>query len=101
MSIECPEDFEGLAKAGRVVAATLREMAGSVRAGVTTADVDRAGESVLDWYGATPAPRLFYGFPRVNLESPPKTGVMGTSLERSTLELEKERVSEIRRVGAA
>ena len=38
---------------------------------------------------------------RIKVESPPKTGVMGTSLERSTLELEKERVSEIRRVGAA
>ena len=47
LSIERPEDFEGLAKAGQVVAATLREMAGSVRAGVTTADVDRVGELVL------------------------------------------------------
>ncbi len=69
MSIECPEDFEGLAKAGQVVAATLREMACFVRAGVTTADVDRAGESVLNRYGATSAPRLFYGFPGVNLIS--------------------------------
>ncbi len=69
MSIERPEDFEGLAKAGQVVAATLREMAGFVRAGVTTADVDRAGELVLNRYGATSAPRLFYGFPGVNLIS--------------------------------
>ena len=69
MSIECPEHFEGLAKAGQAVAATLREMAGSVRAGVTTADVDRVGELVLERHGATSAPRLFYGFPGVNLIS--------------------------------
>ncbi|MYC16224.1 MAG: type I methionyl aminopeptidase [Gemmatimonadetes bacterium] len=69
MSIECPEDFEGLAQAGQVVAATLKAMAGAVRAGVTTAEVDRVGESVLNRYGATSAPRLFYGFPGVNLIS--------------------------------
>ncbi|MCY3868746.1 MAG: type I methionyl aminopeptidase [Gemmatimonadetes bacterium] len=69
MSIECPEDFEGLAQAGQVVAATLKAMAGAVRAGVTTAEVDRVGESVLNRYGAMSAPRLFYGFPGVNLIS--------------------------------
>ena len=69
MSIECPEDFEGLAQAGRVVAATLKAMAGAVRAGVTTAEVDRVGELVLNRYGAMSAPRLIYGFPGVNLIS--------------------------------
>ena len=42
---------------------------GAVRAGVTTAEVDRAGELVLNRYGATSAPRLIYGFPGVNLIS--------------------------------
>ena len=69
MSIECPEDFEGLAQAGQVVAATLKAMAGAVRAGVTTAEVDRVGELVLNRYGATSVPRLIYGFPGVNLIS--------------------------------
>ena len=69
MSIECPEDFKGLAQAGQVVAATLKAMAGAVRDGVTTAEVDRVGESVLNRYGATSAPRLIYGFPGVNLIS--------------------------------
>ena len=69
MSIECPEDFEGLARAGQVVAATLKEMAGALRAGATTAEVDRAGESVLNRYGARSAPQVIYGFPGVNLIS--------------------------------
>ena len=69
MSIECPEDFEGLAQAGRVVAATLKAMEGAVRAGVTTAEVDRVGELVLNRYGAMSAPQLIYGFPGVNLIS--------------------------------
>ena len=36
MSIESPEDFEGLSRAGAVVAATLKTMMHAVRAGVTT-----------------------------------------------------------------
>ena len=82
MSIECPEHFEGLAKVGRVVAATLREMAGFVRAGVTTADVDCVGKLVLEKYGATSAPRLFYGFPGVNLISVNDEIVHGISGDR-------------------
>ena len=52
-----------------MVAATLRAMAGAVRDGVTTAEVDRVGESVLNRHGATSAPRRIYGFPGVNLIS--------------------------------
>ena len=52
-----------------MVAATLKAMAGVVRDGVTTAEVDRVGESVLNRYGATSAPRRIYGFPGVNLIS--------------------------------
>ena len=69
LSIECPEDFEGLAQAGQVVAATLKAMERTVRAGVTTAEVDRVGELALTRYGATSAPRETYGFPGVNLIS--------------------------------
>ena len=69
MSIESTEDFEGLSRAGGVVAATLMAMMHAVRAGVTTAEVDRAGEQVLKRFGARSAPRLIYGFPGVNLIS--------------------------------
>ena len=69
MSIESPEDFEGLSRAGGVVAATLKAMMDAVRAGVTTGEVDRAGEQVLKRHGARSAPRLIYGFPGVNLIS--------------------------------
>ena len=52
-----------------MVSATLKEMAGAVRTGATTAEVDRAGELVLNRYGARSAPQVIYGFPGVNLIS--------------------------------
>ena len=69
MSIESPEDFDGLARVGRVVAATLKAMADVLRPGITTATVDSIGEQILKRHGARSAPRLIYGFPGANLIS--------------------------------
>ena len=69
MSIEKPEDLEGLARVGKVVAATLRAMADSLRPGLTTAALDSVGEQILNRHGARSAPRVIYGFPGVNLIS--------------------------------
>ena len=69
MSIESQADFEGLSRVGRVVAATLKAMAGYLRPGVSTGEVDRVGARVLRRHGARSAPRIFYGFPGVNLIS--------------------------------
>ena len=69
MSIESPADLEGLVRVGRVVAATLRAMADYVRPGVSTAEVDAVGARVLSRHRAWSAPRIFYGFPGVNLIS--------------------------------
>src|SRR5690349_10981312 len=63
MSVDTPEDLEGLRRAGRVVAATLREVSRRVRPGVTTAELDALAERVLARHGARPAPALVYGFP--------------------------------------
>jgi methionyl aminopeptidase len=63
MSVDTPEDLEGLRRAGRVVAATLREVARRVRPGVTTAELDACAARVFARHGARPAPALVYGFP--------------------------------------
>ena len=69
MSIESPEDFNGLSRVGKVVASTLKAMADYLRPGVTTADVDRVGALILKRHGAKSAPQMIYDFPGVNLIS--------------------------------
>jgi methionyl aminopeptidase len=63
MSVQTPEELEALRRAGRAVAATLREVARRVRPGVTTAELDAVAARVLARHGARPAPALLYGFP--------------------------------------
>lgn len=82
MSIESRTDFDGLVRVGRVVAATLKAMADYVRPGISTAEVDAVGASVLRRHGARSAPQIFYGFPGVNLISVNDEVVHGVSGER-------------------
>jgi methionyl aminopeptidase len=63
MSVETPEELAALRRAGRAVAATLREVSRLVRPGVTTAELDAAAARVLARHGARSAPALVYGFP--------------------------------------
>src|SRR3954449_11529480 len=63
MSVDTPEDLEGLRRAGRAVSATLREVARRVRPGVTTAELDALAARVLARHGARSAPALVSGFP--------------------------------------
>jgi methionyl aminopeptidase len=63
MSIDDPQELEGLRRAGAVVAATLRDVRARVRPGVTTAELDAAADRVFDAHGARSGPRLDYGFP--------------------------------------
>src|SRR3954447_19561039 len=63
MSVDTPEDLDGLRRAGRAVSATLREGARRVRPGVTTAELDALAARVLARHGARSAPALVYGFP--------------------------------------
>src|SRR3954447_11477161 len=63
MSVDTPEELAGLRRAGRVVSATLREVARRVRPGVTTAELDAHAARVFASYGARSAPALVYGFP--------------------------------------
>src|SRR2546423_2522364 len=63
MSIETAEELEGLRRAGRAVAITLREVRARARPGVTTGELDRFAERTFQRLGARPAPRLLLGFP--------------------------------------
>ncbi len=57
-----PEDFEGMRKAGRVAAAALDMLAGHVKPGVKTADLDRLVFDFLHDHGATPATLNYRGY---------------------------------------
>jgi methionyl aminopeptidase len=63
MSVGAEEELEGLRRAGRAVAATLRAVRAAVRPGVTTGELDALAARVLRAHGARSAPQLVYGFP--------------------------------------
>ena len=62
MSIESQSDLDALRRIGYIVAFTVKTMFRSLRAGITTAELDAVGKDVLDGFGARPAPALCYGF---------------------------------------
>jgi len=66
MSIETPEELDGLKAVGRVVANAIRAVRRSVGPGVTTAELDRIGAAVFRRAGVRSGPQLDYGFPGVN-----------------------------------
>jgi methionyl aminopeptidase len=63
MSIKSHLEFVRLRAIGKIVREALDAMAASVRAGVTTAELDAIGAAVLEKHGAESAPPKVYGFP--------------------------------------
>ncbi|MCZ7568042.1 MAG: type I methionyl aminopeptidase [Ardenticatenaceae bacterium] len=63
MSIESEQDLRGLARIGKIVGLTLREMKMRLRPGLTTGELDEVGARILAKHGARPAPQRLYGFP--------------------------------------
>jgi methionyl aminopeptidase len=63
MSITSEEELAALRRIGRIVGLTLKEMAASVKPGMTTAELDAIGAAVLARHGARSAPQLVYNFP--------------------------------------
>jgi|HubBroStandDraft_4_1064222.scaffolds.fasta_scaffold71582_2 methionyl aminopeptidase len=66
MSINEPEELAGMRAAGTVVRLMLEAMRNAVGPGITTAELDEVGGSVMRQQGAQSAPALVYGFPGVN-----------------------------------
>jgi methionyl aminopeptidase len=65
MSIDTPEELEGMKAAGQVVAQTIRELRKLVRPGVSTAELDAAAGRIFASHGARSGPQLDYNFPGV------------------------------------
>ena len=69
MSITSESDWSGLRDVSRVVQLTLDTLEHSVRAGVSTGELDRLAADVLRQHAARSAPALTYGFPGTTLIS--------------------------------
>jgi methionyl aminopeptidase len=65
-----PEEIEAMARAGEVLVATHRLLAGMIRPGVSTAELDRAAERHIRAHGATPTFKGYRGFPGSICASP-------------------------------
>jgi len=63
VSINGPEEFEGMRAAGAIVQRMIEAMKRAVRPGVTTAQLDKVGADVMQEHGAKSAPVLVYQFP--------------------------------------
>lgn len=64
INIKTPEEIEIMRECGRIVARALSAMAAAIEPGkVTTADLDKVGEEVLENAGARPSFKGYRGFP--------------------------------------
>jgi methionyl aminopeptidase len=65
-----PAEIEKMARAGEILVRTMDLLAGKIRPGVTTHDLDRAAEKYIRSQGATPAFKGYRGFPGSICASP-------------------------------
>jgi methionyl aminopeptidase len=86
VSINTPEELAGMRAAGAVVRRMIEAMKRAVRPGVTTAELDEAGASVMRQHGAQSAPALVYKFPGVSCISLNEEAVHGIPGQRKVQE---------------
>ena len=67
MIIKKPEEIDRMAAAGAVLVKTMNLLAGKIRPGVTTADLDQAAEKFIRSQGCEPAFKGYRGFPGFDL----------------------------------
>jgi methionyl aminopeptidase len=72
-----PEEIEKMASAGTILVRTLNLLAGKVRPGATTGDLDAAAEKFIRSQGAEPAFKGYRGFPGSICASPNSMVVHG------------------------
>jgi len=63
MNARTQQHIQGMKAAGQVVRAAFDAMAHACQAGMTTAELDDIGATVLEMYGARSAPQMYYDFP--------------------------------------
>jgi methionyl aminopeptidase len=72
-----PAEVDKMAEAGSILVKTMDLLAGKIRPGVTTLDLDRAAEKFIRSQGATPAFKGYRGFPGSICASPNEMVVHG------------------------
>jgi methionyl aminopeptidase len=72
-----PAEIDQMAAAGAILVKTMDLLAGKVRAGMTTGELDRAAERFIRSQGATPAFKGYRGFPGSICTSPNEMVVHG------------------------
>jgi methionyl aminopeptidase len=72
-----PAEIEKMAAAGAILVKTMDLLAGKVRPGITTAELDQAAERFIRSQGATPAFKGYRGFPGSICASPNEMVVHG------------------------
>src|SRR5947199_10211040 len=65
-----PEEIDGMAAAGEILVRTMNLLAGKIRPGVTTGELDQAAEKFIRSQGAEPAFKGYRGFPGSICTSP-------------------------------
>jgi methionyl aminopeptidase len=63
MSVDTPEQLEGLRRVGQLVASTLRSLREAVAPGVSTGELDALAAEAFAAHGARSGPILTYGYP--------------------------------------
>jgi len=86
VSINGPDELEGMRAAGRIVRQMIEAMKRAVRPGVTTAQLDRVGAEVMEQHGAKSAPSLVYQFPGTSCISLNEEAVHGIPADRTVKE---------------
>jgi methionyl aminopeptidase len=86
VSINTPEELASMRAAGAIVRRMIEAMKHAVRPGVTTAELDEVGATVMREHGAQSAPQLVYKFPGVNCISLNEEAVHGIPGEREVRE---------------
>ena len=86
MSIKEPAELEGLCAAGTVVRLMIEAMKREVRPGITTAELDEVGATVMRRNGAKSAPALVYRFPGTSCISVNEEAVHGIPGNRTVAE---------------
>jgi methionyl aminopeptidase len=72
-----PAEMDKMARAGEILVRTMDLLAGKIRPGVTTAELDQAAERFIRSQGATPAFKGYRGFPGSICASPNSMVVHG------------------------
>src|SRR5882757_6101355 len=72
-----PEEIDRMAAAGEILVRTMNLLAGKIRAGVTTHELDQAAEKFMRSQGAEPAFKGYRGFPGSICTSPNSMVVHG------------------------